>query len=192
MQCLEPLMKNIVIFASGAGSNAAAIIRHFSHHEYGRVTAVFCNKSDAGVLEIARDNHIPSVVFSRHELLEGGVLQKLHAFRPDLIVLAGFLLRVPEPIVEQYRGKIINIHPSLLPKFGGKGMYGMHVHQAVVDHREAETGITIHYVDEHYDEGDVIAQYKVDVDPNDTCDRVAEKVRQLEHSYFPSTIESLL
>lgn len=185
-------MKNIVIFASGAGSNAAAIIRHFNDGSLARVNAIFCNNPKAGVLGIAEEAGISAEVFSREELRSGKVLEKLQDYQPDLIVLAGFLWMMPHDIINAYNGKIINIHPALLPKFGGKGMYGMNVHKAVVDQGETESGITIHYVDEHYDSGDIIAQFKVPVGPDDTCDTVSAKVRQLEHKHFPSVIEKLL
>lgn len=185
-------MKHIVIFASGSGSNAENIIRHFLKNQSGEVAAVFSNKANAGVLERAEKHNIATVVFSREELSEGIVLTKLQQFHPDLIVLAGFLLKFPEDIIDAYPGKIINIHPALLPKYGGKGMYGMHVHQAIIDNREAETGITIHYIDAHYDEGDIIFQKSVKLDGSETCEDVSRKVQQLEHEYFAQVIEKIL
>jgi len=156
-------MKNIVLFASGNGSNAEEIIKFFKNSENGKVVAVFSNKSDAKVLDRAKNHDIPSVVFNKVQLNEGFVLEKLHQFQPDLIVLAGFLLKFPESILKEYP-KVINIHPALLPKYGGKGMYGMNVHQAVLDNKEKETGITIHYVNEHYDEGEFIFQKSVNIE----------------------------
>ena len=187
-----PTMKNIVIFASGSGSNAVNIIRYFAGGSLARVVAVFCNKADAPVVEKARSLSVPVTVFDRETLNTEAFAAKLDACRPDLIVLAGFLWKFPENFVDAYPKKIINIHPALLPRFGGKGMYGMHVHRAVVDGRETETGITIHYVNAGYDEGDVIFQEKVSVEPSDTCEHVAEKVQALEQACFPKVIESLL
>jgi phosphoribosylglycinamide formyltransferase-1 len=156
------------------------------------VVAVFSNKATAGVLERAEKHQIPTVIFSKDDLAQGIVLDRLKPFRPDLVVLAGFLLQFPENIIEAYPGKIINIHPALLPKYGGKGMYGMNVHRAIVDSKEPETGITIHYVDAHYDEGDIIFQQSVKLDGSETCEEVSEKVQQLEHEYFPKIINELI
>jgi phosphoribosylglycinamide formyltransferase 1 len=185
-------MKQIVIFASGSGSNAENIIRHFEKSAVAKVAAVFSNKADAGVLQRAEKHNIPTVVFTKEALIGESVLEKVNAFQPDLIVLAGFLLKFPGNIIEAYPKKIINIHPALLPKYGGKGMYGMNVHRAIVDNREPETGISIHYVDEHYDEGDIIFQQSVSLDGNETCEEVSQKVQQLEYDHFPQIIEKLL
>lgn len=185
-------MKKIVIFASGSGSNAEKIILHFKNNTLGNVVAVFTNNLHAKVLERAKSHDIPAYVFDREELNNGNVLEKVEAIQPDLIVLAGFLLKFPENIIKEYPNKIINIHPALLPKYGGKGMYGMHVHQAVLDNQEKETGITIHYVNEHYDEGGIIFQQSVSVENCKTTECVAEKVHKLEHEYFPKVIERLI
>lgn len=184
-------MKNIVLFASGNGSNAEEIIKFFKNSEFGKVVAVFSNKADAKVLDRAKNHNIPSVVFNKTQLNEGFVLEQLHQFQPDLIVLAGFLLKFPESILKEYP-KVINIHPALLPKYGGKGMYGMNVHQAVLDNKEKETGITIHYVNEHYDEGEFIFQKAVNIEDCKTAEEIAQKVHELEHQYFPEVIGKLI
>ncbi|HLA56030.1 MAG TPA: phosphoribosylglycinamide formyltransferase [Flavobacterium sp.] len=185
-------MKNIVIFASGSGSNAENIILHFKKSAQANVAAVFSNKANAGVIERAETQNIPTVVFTKDELLAGKVLEKLKPFQPDLIVLAGFLLKFPHDIIAHYHGKIINIHPALLPKYGGKGMYGMNVHRAIIENKESETGITIHYIDEHYDEGDIIFQKSVALNGRETCEEISEKVQQLEHEYFPVIVEKII
>ena len=184
-------MKNIVLFASGNGSNAEEIIKFFKNSEYGKVVGIFSNKPDAKVLDRAKNHDIPSVVFNKAELNEGFVLEQLRQFQPDLIVLAGFLLKFPESILKEYP-KVINIHPALLPKYGGKGMYGMNVHQAVLDNKEKETGITIHYVNEHYDEGEFIFQKAVTIADCNTPEEIAQKVHELEHQYFPTVIFEVL
>lgn len=185
-------MKKIVVFASGSGTNAENIIKYFASSETGTVVAVFTNNPSAKVIERAKNNEIPTEVFSKEELIESKVLQKLNLIEPDLIVLAGFLLKFPENIIASYPNKIINIHPALLPKYGGKGMYGMNVHKAIVENKEKETGITIHYVNENYDEGGVIFQKKVVVLGTDTVDVIAEKIHDLEQRYFPEVIRDLL
>jgi phosphoribosylglycinamide formyltransferase 1 len=184
-------MKNIVLFASGNGSNAEEIIIYFKNSENAKVVAIFSNKADAKVLDRAKNHNIPSVVFSKAQLNEGFVLEKLQQFQPDLIVLAGFLLKFPESILKKYT-KVINIHPALLPKYGGKGMYGMHVHQAVLDNKEQETGITIHFVNEHYDEGEFIFQKAVNIEDCNTAEEIAHKIHELEHQYFPEVIGKLI
>ena len=185
-------MNKIVIFASGSGTNAENIIQHFKNTTIGTVVAVFTNNSKAFVIERVKKFHIPTEIFSKEDLNSGKILQKLNDFEPDLIVLAGFLLKMPENIIEFYPSKIINIHPALLPKYGGKGMYGMNVHKAIVENKEKETGITIHYVNENYDEGNIIFQKKVTVLISDTPEVVAEKIHELEQNYFPSVIEEIL
>lgn len=185
-------MKKIVLFASGSGSNAENIIQHFAKSADAEVVAVFCNNPNALVLERAQKHHVPSVVFTKEELLADNVLLKLQAFRPDLIVLAGFLWMFPRHIVDHFPNSIINIHPALLPKYGGKGMYGMNVHRAILENKESETGITIHYVDAHYDEGDIIFQAKIALDGSEAPETVAQKVHALEHEHFPKVIAQLL
>ena len=185
-------MKKIVIFASGSGTNAENIIKHFKSRNTGTVVSVFTNNPNAKVIDRAIKYHLSTEIFSKDELNEGLVLQKINGIQPDLIVLAGFLLKFPESIVELYPNKIINIHPALLPKYGGKGMYGMNVHRAVVENKEKETGITIHYVNENYDEGNIIFQKKAPLLVTDTPEVVAEKIHELEQKYFPSVVEEVL
>ena len=185
-------MKKILIFASGSGTNAENIIKYFGDRTTGTVVAVFSNNSNATVLDKAKKLDVPTVVFSREELNSGKLLQNVNDFQPDLIVLAGFLLKFPQNLIEAYPNRIINIHPALLPKFGGKGMYGMHIHKAVVENNEKETGISIHYVNENYDEGNIIFQQSVLLSENDTPESVAEKIHTLEQKHFPEVIEKLL
>src|SRR5574344_908805 len=184
-------MKKIAIFASGSGSNAENIASHFAGKENLHIECIYSNKEDAYVLERARRLGIPSIVFSKEELYNTDlILNKLKHQNIDLIVLAGFLWLIPQNLIANF--KIVNIHPALLPKYGGKGMFGDKVHQAVVDNKEKESGITIHYVDEHYDEGKVIFQAKCEVLPEDSAEDVAQKVHALEYEYFPVVIEKLL
>lgn len=185
-------MKKIVVFASGSGTNAENIIQYFEKSTSGRVVAVFCNNAQALVLEKVKKYGISSEIFSKNDLNEGLVLQKIKNFAPDWIVLAGFLLKFPSDIIDAYPDKIINIHPALLPKYGGKGMYGMHIHEAVVANKELETGITIHHVNENYDEGNIIFQQSVVLEPTDNAHDVAVKIHKLEQDYFPKVIEGLL
>lgn len=185
-------MKKIVIFASGSGTNAENIALHFSKGLLAEVVCVFSNSENAKVLERAKKHNIPSEVFSKEDFSGDKVLQKLKNIQPDWIVLAGFLLKFPQNIIQSFPDKIINIHPALLPKFGGKGMYGMNVHRAVIENRELETGITIHYVNENYDEGNIIFQKSVPLLTDETPESVAAKVHELEQRYFPEIIEKLI
>ncbi|SHG00829.1 phosphoribosylglycinamide formyltransferase [Flavobacterium defluvii] len=185
-------MKKIIVFASGSGTNAENIIKYFSSIEIAKVVSVFTNNASAKVIERAKNHQIPVEIFEKNELLERNVLQKIQKIDPDLIVLAGFLLKFPENIIEQYPNKIINIHPALLPKYGGKGMYGMHIHRAIVNNKEKETGISIHYVNENYDEGGIIFQQNVLLTDEDTPETVAEKIHELEQKHFPEIIHRLL
>ena len=186
-------MKKIVVFASGSGSNAERIATYFSEKGSAQVSLILCNNLQAGVLERAKRLDIPSLVFNRQAFYKTNVvLDVLKTQQPDLIVLAGFLWKVPENLITAYPNRILNIHPSLLPKYGGKGMYGARVHQAVVANSETESGITIHYVNEHYDEGNIIFQTKTTVLPTDTPDTLAEKIHLLEYEYFPKVIEEIL
>jgi len=185
-------MKKIVIFASGSGTNAENIIKYFLNSSKAKVVSVLTNNPSAKVIERASKFSIPTRIFSKQELNEGFLLQEINQIQPDLIVLAGFLLKVPQNLIDAYPNKIINIHPALLPKFGGKGMYGMHIHQAVVSHKEKETGITIHYVNENYDEGAIIFQSSVALTSEDTPEDVAVKIHELEQKHFPTVINSLL
>ena len=185
-------MKRIVVFASGSGTNAENIIKYFLNTSKAKVVSVLTNNPSAKVIERASKYTIPTQIFSKQELNEGFLLQKINLLEPDLIVLAGFLLKVPQNLIDAYPNKIINIHPALLPKFGGKGMYGMHIHQAVVANKEKETGITIHYVNENYDEGAIIFQKSVALLEEDTPEIVAGKIHKLEQDHFPQVIDTLL
>lgn len=185
-------MKRIVIFASGAGTNAEKIIQHFKDNFQGNVVGVFSNNLNAKVLEKAKKWDIPTEVFAKEALLDGTICSILLQMQPDVIVLAGFLLKFPEDIIAAFPNKVVNVHPALLPKYGGKGMYGIHVHKAVLENKETETGITIHYVNEHYDEGGIIFQQSVSIANCTTPEQIAEKVQELEYEYFPKVIQSLL
>lgn len=185
-------MKKIVIFASGSGTNAENIILYLKKKNQINVCAVFCNNPKAKVLEKAKRLQVPTQIFSKEELKSELILQKINHFQPDLIVLAGFLLQFPEHIIKAYPNKIINIHPALLPKYGGKGMFGMNVHKAVLENKERETGITIHYVNEHYDEGEIIFQESVSVENCKTPEEIATKIHELEMTNFPKVIEKII
>ena len=186
-------MTRIAIFASGAGSNAQKIIDHFRDSDRIKVSLVVCNKPGAGVLQIAAKEEIPSLVIEKEKFFRGNAYtDELKEAGIDFIILAGFLWKIPAALIRAYPGKIINIHPALLPAYGGKGMYGHHVHQAVIDHQEKESGITIHYVDEQYDHGDIIFQAKCPVLESDTADSLAGRIHQLEHQHYPAVIEQLL
>ncbi|WP_343696264.1 phosphoribosylglycinamide formyltransferase [Flavobacterium sp.] len=185
-------MKKIIVFASGSGTNAENIIKYFSNTQIARVVSVFTNNASAKVIDRAKNHQIPVEIFEKNELLERNILQKIQEIDPDLIILAGFLLKFPENIIEQYPNKIINIHPALLPKYGGKGMYGMHIHRAIVNNKEKETGISIHYVNENYDEGAIIFQANVTLTDEDTPETVAEKIHELEQKHFPEIIHRIL
>ncbi|MFK8270771.1 phosphoribosylglycinamide formyltransferase [Capnocytophaga stomatis] len=186
-------MRKIIIFASGSGSNAERIATYFRENDEVEVSLILSNNPKAGVLERAKRLQIPSVVFDRQAFYHSEVvLDIVKSQKPDLIILAGFLWKFPENIIEKFPNKIVNIHPSLLPKYGGKGMYGSFVHQAVIENKETESGITIHYVNENYDEGAIIFQAKTTISENDTADSLAEKIHQLEYKHFPEVIASLL
>ena len=185
-------MKKILLFASGTGSNVENIIQYFKNHVDIKVVGVFTNNPNAKVLDKAQKYNVPTLVFNREQLNGSFVLDKISGLQPDLIVLAGFLWKFPEHIIAQYPNRIINIHPALLPKYGGKGMYGMKVHQTVLENQEKETGITIHYVNEHYDEGEFIFQQKVSIDDCASADEIAAKIHEVEHKHFPEIIEKLL
>jgi len=187
------MKKRIAIFASGSGTNAEAIMQHFSNHATAEVALILSNKADAFVLERAKKYHVSTKVFNRAAFKESNeIVALLQAENISLIVLAGFLWLIPEQMVKAFPNKIINIHPALLPKYGGKGMYGMRVHEAVKTACEIETGITIHYVNEAYDEGQIIEQAKCVVLPEDTPEHIAQKIHQLEHEYFPKVIDRLV
>ena len=185
--------KRIVIFASGSGTNTQNVIQYFQQSEVAEVVHVLTNKKDAKVLARAEALNLMASSFTKTELLsEEGVLKTVREAQPDLIVLAGFLLKFPESILREFPNKVINIHPALLPKYGGKGMYGHHVHDAIVANNESETGITIHYVNEKYDEGAIILQKKTKIASNDTAEDVAKKVHLLEYEWLPKVIEELV
>ena len=186
-------MKHIAILASGSGTNAENISRYFAGSTEIRVAVVLSNNQKAGVHERVGKLGIPSFVFTREEFAEGTViLKKLAEYKVDLVVLAGFMNKISEVLLNAYPNKMINIHPSLLPKYGGKSMYGMHVHEAVVAAGEKETGITIHYLNDQYDKGDVIFQTSCPVYPSDTPEEVAARVHDLEYTYYPQVIGNLL
>ena len=185
-------MKKILLFASGAGSNVENIIQYFKNNDTISVVGIFTNNPHAKVVERAKNHEITSFIFDKNQLNEGHVLEEINKLQPDLIVLAGFLLKFPEHIIAHYPNKIINIHPALLPNYGGKGMYGMNVHRAVLENKEKETGITIHYVNEHYDEGEFIFQKAVNIEDCKTPEEIAQKVHELEHEYFPRVISETL
>lgn len=184
---------NIAIFASGSGTNAQRIAEYFSGNDKIKISLVLSNRQEAYVLERARMLKIPSFIFSAKEFRETNiVLKKLEEFKIDFIVLAGFLLMVPTALIKKFPGKIINIHPALLPKYGGKGMYGEHVHEAVIASGETESGISIHYVNENYDEGKIIFQTRCSVLKTDTPESLAERIHHLEHKFYPEIIEKVL
>ncbi len=187
---------NIAIFASGAGTNAKKIIEYFERSEQKNIATIrliVCNKPGAGVLNIACEKKIPVLLIEKERFFSGDVyLPALKEQSIEMIVLAGFLWKLPAALIQAYPKKIINIHPALLPKFGGKGMYGKHVHEAVINHKEKESGISIHFADELYDHGEIIFQAKCTVTGSDTADTLAEKIHNLEHSNYPAVIESVL
>jgi phosphoribosylglycinamide formyltransferase-1 len=186
-------MKKIVIFASGSGTNADNICQYFAKSEQVKVVALFCNNPEAGVILKMDKWKVPVELFTRKQLNDpDSFLPMINQYEPDLIVLAGFLLLVPSYLVQEYTGRIINIHPALLPKFGGKGMYGHHVHEAVIQQQEKEHGITIHLVNERFDEGEHLFQQSFVVTPIDTVESVARKISLLEMTHFPQVIETFL
>lgn len=186
-------MKRIVIFASGSGTNAENLIKFFHNSDNASVIQVLTNNPHAKVLERAKKFKVSALSFNKIAFTEtDDLLNLLKASKPDLIVLAGFLWKFPEHILNVFPNKVINVHPALLPKYGGKGMYGMHVHEAVVNNKETETGITIHYVNEHYDEGAIIFQAKCVITSTDTAEDVAAKIHELEMEYFPKVVDKLL
>lgn len=186
-------MRNIAIFASGSGTNAENIISYFSTKSNAKVSLVLSNKQEAYVLKRAEAHKIPSVIFDRNDFyVNGKVLKDLLDHKIDLIVLAGFLWLVPENILKTYNNRIINIHPALLPLYGGKGMYGDKIHKLVILNQEMESGITIHYVNEHYDSGDIIFQAHCKIEKSDTFETLANKIHALEYEHYPRVIEDVL
>jgi phosphoribosylglycinamide formyltransferase-1 len=182
----------IVIFASGAGSNAQKIIDYFKERKTAEIVLIVCNNPKAAVLQIAAKESIPVLLIEKNEFSKTGYLNEIKKLEPDLIILAGFLWKIPQALIENFPHQIINIHPALLPNYGGKGMYGNAVHTAVIEAKEKESGITIHYVDEKYDHGETILQAKCKVTEVDNTESLAKKIHELEHEYFPKTIDEIL
>lgn len=186
-------MNKIAIFASGSGTNAENIIKFFKENKKIEISLIFSNNKNAYAIQRAINQNIKYHIFSRPDFYgSDNILRILQDNNIDFIILAGFLWLIPENLIEAFPNKIINIHPALLPKYGGKGMYGMKVHESVVENKEKETGISIHYVNKEYDKGDIIFQAKCSVSPNDTPEDVAKKVHELEYTHFPKVIENLL
>lgn len=195
MKILKPesTIINVAIFASGAGSNAKKIIEHFKGHPYIKIALIVCNKPGAGVLDIATAAHIPALIIEKEKFFRGnGYVDELKQYGIGFIVLAGFLWKVPVSLIQAYPQRIINIHPALLPKYGGKGMYGRFVHEAVITAKDTESGISIHFVDELYDHGQLIFQARCSIDPSDTPDTLAQKIHGLEHAHYPLIIEKVI
>jgi phosphoribosylglycinamide formyltransferase 1 len=187
------MAQNLIIFASGAGSNAQAIIDHFRNDPGVRIGLIACNKPGAGVLSIAARENIPTLLLEKERFFRGDAyLPELISLEPSLLILAGFLWKLPSALVDAFPGRIINIHPALLPNYGGKGMYGHFVHEAVRASGDPHTGITIHLVDERYDHGAPIFQALVSIEPDDSPDSIAKKVQKLEHQHYPRVIGDLL
>ena len=191
-------MKRIAVFASGAGTNAKILIEHFdlttgSGRQNGEVTLLVSNRAEAGALKIAQDHGVETLILSKESFFsEQSIVDELKERGIDFIVLAGFLWLIPQALIKAFPNRIINIHPALLPKFGGKGMYGKKVHEVVLAAREKESGITVHYVNEKFDEGEHIAQFKCEVNADDTCDSLAARIQSLEHRHFAVVVEKLL
>lgn len=187
-------MKKMAVFASGAGTNTQKIIDHFSDkNKKAEIALIVCNNPAAGVLNIAAKEHIPALILEKEQFFRGDAyVPELKNAQIDLIVLAGFLWKIPQRLIDAYPERIINIHPALLPRYGGKGMYGSFVHEAVLNAGGTESGITIHYVNEHYDQGNIIFQTRCPVDTTDNIHSLSEKIHQLEHQYYPIVIEEVL
>lgn len=187
------LKKRIAIFASGSGSNAQKIMEHFKNHPDAEVAIILSNNPNAYVLQRADNFEIPSHVFDRFDFYETDtIVNMLKKMEIDIIVLAGFLWLIPENLLKAFPNKIINIHPALLPKYGGKGMYGDKVHKAIIENGEAESGITIHFVNEHFDEGEIIHQARFKIEKDDDLEMIKFKGQQLEHLHYPKVVENLL
>lgn len=186
-------MKKLAVFASGTGSNAQQIIRQFQQHPTIRVSLIVCNRPGAGVIEVAASAGIPVLMVERERFLRGDAyLPELKTAGIDAIILAGFLWKMPDTLVSAFRDNILNIHPALLPNYGGKGMYGMHVHEAVIAARERESGITIHVVDEQYDHGQTLFQARLTIRTDETPATLAQRIQELEHRHYPPIIETFL
>ena len=186
-------MKNIAIFASGTGTNAENLIHFFRTSKNGKVSLVLTNRKDAGVINRAQSLDVEVIVFNREQFYQSEEMLSLLFERDiDFVVLAGFLWLVPDYLLKSFENKMINIHPALLPKYGGKGMFGHHVHSAVIENRESESGITIHKVNREYDEGSIVFQARCEVKADDTADTLASRIHQLEYEHFPVVVEKLL
>lgn len=180
----------LALFASGTGSNALKIMDHFSSHPSVEIGFLLCNKKDAPVVQLSREKGVEVITATNEEVANGDFLSKIcHEQKIDFIILAGYLRKIPSELLKNYTERIINIHPALLPKHGGAGMYGKYVHEAVLNVKDKETGITIHFVNEHFDEGRIIAQFHCEVDSSDTIETIQEKIQRLEHTYFSFVIE---
>ena len=189
---METKTNNVAIFISGQGSNARTIINHFRANNGIKISLLVSNAPQKGAIQISKEEEIELISIKKETFLSNELILQLAEKKIDYIVLAGFLLKIPRNLVEAFPNKIINLHPALLPKFGGKGMYGKHVHQAVFENKEKESGITIHYVNEAYDEGNIIAQFKCQLDVTNTPETIEQKIRALEHKHFSKTIEKLI
>jgi len=187
------IMKNIAIFASGSGTNAQKLIEYFSNNKTAKAILILSNNADAFVLERARKFSIPARVFDRDDLYKNGEVLKI-LIENDIyfIVLAGFLWLIPNEILDHFPDRVVNIHPALLPDYGGKGMYGSRVHRAVIENKEKESGISIHYVNSKYDDGDIIFQARCEVRPDDSTESLAERIHILEHKYYPRIVEEVI
>lgn len=188
----DKTVKRIIFFASGSGTNVENIIKYFHGNKAVEITLILTNNPNAGVVRRAEKLKKPLMLFSKRELLDQSLLRKIITINPDLIILAGFLLKIPKEFVKSFPKRIINIHPALLPKFGGKGMYGNRVHQSVKDAGEQITGITIHLVNEYFDQGEIIFQASVDIASQDSVEEIANKVHKLEYTYYPKLINKFL
>jgi phosphoribosylglycinamide formyltransferase-1 len=187
------MKKKLVIFASGSGSNAVNVCQNFKDNEEIEVVALFCNRSNAGVIPKMVEFNIPVIIFNREDFFnETSFLPLLKKYQTDFIALLGFLWKIPAYLVQAYPNKIVNLHPALLPKYGGKGMYGHYVHEAVKSEGETQTGISIHWVNEHYDEGNIIAQFSCEVLPSDSVDIIAEKIHELEQKFVPMVLQNVI
>ena len=189
---MKKTIKNIVVFASGSGSNAIKIYEYFQKNQSVNIEALYCNKKSAPVIQKFQNIGIKTIVFEKNKLQDGGVLKTLLSLNPRLIILAGFLLKMPEEIISNFENRIINIHPALLPSYGGKGMYGINIHRSVVENSELFSGLTIHYVNKDYDKGAIIFQEKVELSKNETAENLSKKILKLEHLHYPRIIEKLL
>ena len=185
-------MTKIAIFASGSGTNAENLLKYFKNNQLANITLVLSNNQHARAIQRAKKHNVKTLVFSRKDLYETDYIVEILKEKADFIILAGFLWRIPKSLIEIFPNSIVNIHPALLPKYGGKGMYGMRVHETVKENEEKETGITIHYVNERYDEGNIIYQKKITITPEYSPKDIAAKIHLLEYKYFPRVIENLL